>query len=151
MHGKVVVVGSQISVDLLDVLGKMLWGFELQAWYLDALLSGKYLRAVSGHWIFALSILFILFLEGVPPTCESTPCFDHWPRVKAMTTKSENWVLLWPPVFIVIVLAICLARYFFPPLSLLAVALVTMFSRYLFNKMDLFEKQVVPAMKETQS
>ena len=152
VQGKVVVIGSQSAVDRWDVLGESIYGYQLQAAYIDALMSSNYLRAVSGHWIFALQVVFVFMLEAVPFACEYACRYQRWRRLLLLRRLSEFWVWIriWPVAFSVIVFVVCLWAGFFPPLSVLIGALVVMLARIVFDRMDFFEKQLVPVATEAK-
>ena len=70
LKGKVVVIGAESDQDYPSVLGEGMYGFELQARYVAALLSGSYLRQISPLFLllplglyYALSELLIPYLH----------------------------------------------------------------------------------------
>ena len=61
LQGKVVVIGAQSDADYPVVLGKGMYGYELQARYIAALLSGSYLRQISPLFLLLpLGLYFVL-------------------------------------------------------------------------------------------
>jgi CHASE2 domain-containing sensor protein len=70
LRGKVVVIGAESDQDYPSVLGEGMYGFELQARYTAALLSGSYLQQISPLFLllplglyYALSELLIPYLH----------------------------------------------------------------------------------------
>ena len=61
LHGKVVVIGAESDADNQDVLGEGMFGFELQARYIAAQLSGSTLRQISPLFLlFPLALYYLL-------------------------------------------------------------------------------------------
>ena len=150
VRGKVVLIGSQSVADQRLVLGKKRWGYELQAAYIEALLSGSYLKAVPGPWIFGLSVFFLLILEAVPASAEFLHCERHV-HVPSGVRKPELWLWIWSPLFIAVLFACCAVGGYLPPLSVIMGVVLTWLARALFNGMEYFQKQSVPDRKESES
>ena len=63
-EGKVVVVGEKVSTDRQPFLGGSEYGVNLQAQYIDALLSNRFLREVPSCWEWDMVKAFILLFAG---------------------------------------------------------------------------------------
>jgi uncharacterized membrane protein YphA (DoxX/SURF4 family) len=117
--GRIVVIGSETMPDRHPVLGKQLWGVDLQARYIQALLSGRYLRAVPVWVGFVVFAVFVLLIEGLPalmeaytPKLKKHPVFAH-----AFRQRRFVWVAASAVIWIVLTAAVCLALGCLPPLA----------------------------------
>lgn len=152
LRKKVVVIGSQSRVmDRWVVLGVARWGYELQADYIDALVSGQYLRAVPSLMVVALLVVFVGILEGVP--------FVWWwwhSERQRHPEASQNrfewwWYVGWPPGFALGVVLLCLGVKFLPPLSVVLFALTAGVGHLLYFAMSYFGHRVSPFGAEVKS
>jgi hypothetical protein len=85
--GKVVLIGAEDERDHWPVLDSRMWGFELQARYIQVMLSGSYLRGLP-IWIpFLTFASFMFVVEGLPTLLEALiPAGkDHWFLTHAYT------------------------------------------------------------------
>lgn len=70
LKGKVVVIGAQSSTDSYSVMDRDMYGFELQAHYIAALLGGAYLRDISAAWLLLPLALYYCISELLLPYME---------------------------------------------------------------------------------
>ena len=141
VEGKVVLIGSRNGIDQRLVLGQYRWGYELQASYIDAILSEKYLKALPGRWMLGLSIAFLLILEAVPALFESKHG-ETQSSVLNNLLKDGWWLVFWSLLFLGVVLACCLHFQYLPPLSVLIGVVLTMVARGIFIGMEHSRKQM---------
>jgi CHASE2 domain-containing sensor protein len=117
LRGKVVVIGSENVSDRQFVVGNHLWGFELQARYINALLTGSYLRNPPFVVIVLLLLTFFAglnlpFLWNVGKTSRSLSDVSfNYQSIHAFCSatgrlgspsRKRAWRLLYPPLFVVI-------------------------------------------------
>jgi CHASE2 domain len=134
LTGRVVVVGSETSVDEKLVLGKHIWGFELQARYIETLLSGDYLGFLpiwSGLVVFAL---FVFLIEGLPTILIARrPRWRKLPLVRyAYPHRRYLWVVFWAIAIIAVSAFVTLALRYLPPLLVYGDILLVAVTRLLF-------------------
>jgi CHASE2 domain-containing sensor protein len=117
--GRIVVIGSETLPDRHPVLGRQLWGVDLQARYIQALLSGRYLRAVTVWFSFIVFGVFVFLIEGLPavmeaytPSLKKHPIFSH-----AFPRRRFIWVTASAVALIVFTSATCLVLGYLPPLA----------------------------------
>ncbi len=67
LQGKVVVLGAESDSDYQSVLGEGMYGVELQARYIAALLSKSYLRQISPAWLLLPLALYYAIAELLIP------------------------------------------------------------------------------------
>jgi CHASE2 domain-containing sensor protein len=134
MAGRIVVVGAETSTDEKMVVGKRIWGFQLQAAYMEALLSGNYLRYLPLAAGFSLFALFIFLIEGLP-----TILLARRPRWKkkffirhAYPTRRYFWVIVCTGATILGSAVLCLALRYLPPLLVYGDILLVAVTRLLF-------------------
>lgn len=134
MLGRVVVIGSEQDVDRRFALGQRMWGMDLQARYIQALLSGNYLRATPSWLDFLLFCTFIFVIEGLPTILEAFR--PHWKKhrlfSKAFQRRRYVWVGFWTVATIVITSAVALVFGFLPPLILFGDIVLVAVTRLLF-------------------
>jgi len=134
--GKIVVIGAEDPSDVWAVLDHQTWGFDLQARYIEVLLSGNYLRPLPVAAAFLTFALFIFVIEGLP-----TMLAFFRPRWKhkiflghAYQRRRYFWLAFWTVAFIVITSILSLAFRYLPPLivfgdiSLLAITRLLIFA-----------------------
>jgi len=116
-------------IDHWVVLGKRKWGFELQAFYIDALLSGHYLRASPSYLPVLLFAAFVLALEGVPALRKSS---NHilWKRGHVL------WNLILFSTLFVLTSVIFYLMHYLPPLLMLFSALMAVVARLIFSEYE---------------
>ncbi len=145
--GKIVVIGSESPNDEREILGSRIWGFNLQARYIEALLSGKYLRAVPFPAAFTLFGLFVFVIEGLPTLLIALK--PRWKRhpllARAYTRRRYIWVSFWALFFILATSVISLALRFLPPLAVLTDILLISVTRLLFFAAESTETPFVHA------
>src|SRR5215469_2167980 len=80
LKGKIVVLGAESSADKYSVLGKDVYGYQLQAGYIAALLNGAYLRDIPPAWLLLPLLLFYLGAEILLPYMEihKHPVWPLW-------------------------------------------------------------------------
>lgn len=132
--GRVVVIGSEDSLDQKVVMETRLWGFDLQARYIEVLLSGNYLRVLPFAASFGLFALFVFVMEGLP-----TLLIAFRPRWKrrwllhyAYSRRRYIWVSFWAVFFIAASSVMALALRYLPPLPVLIDILFISVTRILF-------------------
>ncbi|HEX5285096.1 MAG TPA: CHASE2 domain-containing protein [Bryocella sp.] len=67
VKGKVVVIGAESSADSYSVTGHEMYGFDLQAHYVAALLGGAYLRDIPAAWLLLPLALYYCLAELLLP------------------------------------------------------------------------------------
>ena len=117
--GKVVLIGDEVESDHWEVLDSRMWGFELQARYIQAILSGSYLRGLPlwvGFFTFAA---FIFMIEGVPTLLGAlAPHWkNHWFLSHAFPHRPYVWVIFWTFFFLTVFTGVALALGYLPPLA----------------------------------
>jgi hypothetical protein len=132
--GKVVVIGAEDDRDRWPVLDSMRWGFELQATYIQVMLSGSYLRAIS-IWptLFAFAA-FIFMIEGLPTLLETFgPRWeDHWFLSHAYEERRYAWVIFWAVSFLSVLTVLALSLGYLPPLAVFGDICLLAITRLLF-------------------
>jgi CHASE2 domain len=116
LRGKVVVIGAESDQDFPAVLGEGMYGFELQARYVAALLSGSYLRQISPLFLllplglyFALSELLIPYMH----------IHRHPPRPLFHIQRPLLWTIGVFAATMAVGVVVPLALHRFPPLGML--------------------------------
>lgn len=125
--GKVIVIGSEGRDDLRQVLGTRMWGFDLHAHYIEALLSGTFLRTVSFGAAFAIFTAFILMTEAVPALLSYyRPRWRHKRFLcHAYKRRRYFWTAFWAVTFVVVTTLVALFLHYLPPLIMFSdIALV---------------------------
>lgn len=117
--GKVVLIGDEVQSDYWPVLDSRTWGFELQARYIQAVLSGSYLRGLPlwvGFFTFAA---FIFVIEGLPTLLAAlVPHWkNHWFMSHAFPHRPYVWVIFWTFCFLTVFTCVALALGYLPPLA----------------------------------
>jgi len=134
LAGKIVIIGSEDPFDRRPVLNKNMWGFDLQARYIQVLLSGRYLHALPFKVAFSVFALFIFVIEGVPTLLESyRPHLRKHPLFsRAFKQRRYVWVIFWMIAFILVCTVISLFFGYLPPLVVFGDILLVVFTRLLF-------------------
>jgi CHASE2 domain-containing sensor protein len=134
MAGRIVVIGAESSTDEKVVVDRHIWGFQLQALYMETLLSGDYLRYLPTFASFALFALFIFLIEGGPVILVARrPRWRKLPFLRyAYRTRRYVWVLIWAGATILGSAVFCLALRYLPPLLVYGDILLITVSRLLF-------------------
>ncbi len=132
LQGKVVVVGAQSSNDQEDVLGHTYYGYQLQAQYLDDLLTGSYLLASPGWLPVTIYLFFVLISEA--PRFIQKPFNDFtenhlFPRTIVHEHLKLFWSLAWAVVFILGSNFLFFLFHFLPPLGLIVFIFSTVFAQ----------------------
>jgi hypothetical protein len=132
--GRVVVIGAEEESDRRTTLGMNLWGVDLQARYIQAMLSGSYLRALPLWISFSLFASFIFIIEGLPTLLEAFR--PHWKNhplfSRAFQRRRYVWVLFWSLIFIVLSTVLALALGYLPPLAVFGDIFLVVVTRLLF-------------------
>lgn len=131
--GKVVVIGAELESDRKVALGASTWGYELQALYIEDLLSGKYLQAVPVGIDFMLFAAFVLFIEGIPTALKALrPEWHEYPVLAwAYHHRNYAWIFLGAALFLVGTSVIALAIGFLPPMLVFGEILLVAVTRLL--------------------
>jgi hypothetical protein len=118
LAGKIVLIGSEDEADRREVLGTRMYGFDMQARYIQVLLSGSYLRSLpffAGLLTFAC---FIFIIEGVPTLLEAFR--PSWRKIRflsrAFPRRRYVWVIFWAIATVILASLLCLAFGYLPPL-----------------------------------
>jgi class 3 adenylate cyclase len=134
LAGKIVVIGSEDLVDQKIVLGSKVWGYDLQGRYMQALLSGAYLRELPLWVVFVLFGCFLVVIELLPGALQA-----WFPRLRehlllrpAFRRKRYLWVVFWTLAFLGITSLICLGFGYLPPLPVFGDIVVVVIARLLF-------------------
>ena len=134
LAGRVVVIGAETPADEKLVLGQRMWGFELQARYIEALLSGDYLGFLPIWWGLAIFGLFVFLIEGLPtiliarrPRWRKLPLVGH-----AYHHRRYLWVIFWAICVIAVSTVLTLALRYLPPLLVYGDILLVAVTRLLF-------------------
>jgi CHASE2 domain-containing sensor protein len=116
LRGRVVVVGAESDTDLQPVLNRDIYGFDLHARYIAALLSHSYMRQISPWFMILLLVLYYGLTELVIP-------YLHIHHKPPFGLRIRHWTLLWlVGAWVLVVIAgmgIPLLMCRFPPLPLL--------------------------------
>jgi CHASE2 domain-containing sensor protein len=131
--GKIVVIGAEDTSDVFPVLDGHKYGFELNARYMEALLSGTYLRGLSPTAILLVFALFIFLIEGLPTLLAfARPRWKHKRFLRhAYQRRRYFWVSFWTVAFILGTGVLSLAFHFLPPLVVFGDILLVAISRLL--------------------
>lgn len=110
---KVVVIGAENEVDHPFLLGERIYGFRLQALYIDALLSDNYLYAAPGYLAVSLFWGFLVVLEAVLVSME---VYSHrrW-HVSASLKARVQWIWIFSSVFFVATIIVFSLKHYLPP------------------------------------
>jgi hypothetical protein len=148
--GKIVLIGSEGGGDHRMVLGTDMWGFDLQARYIDVLLSGNYLYELPFAAAFFIFALFIFVIEGIPTLLIAFR--PHWRRRRlfchAYTRRRYFWVSFWAIVFIVVTSLLSLVLRYLPPLAVLGDIVFVAITRLLSFAAESSEHPFVHAKKK---
>jgi CHASE2 domain-containing sensor protein len=132
--GKVVLIGSEDESDRWPVLSSHMWGFDIQASYIESLLSGNYLRALPVWVTFVLFAAFLFVAEGLPVFLEGYR--PHWKKrrilARAFRRQRYEWVAFWTVFFIVASSVLALAVGYLPPLAVFGDIVLVVVTRVLF-------------------
>ena len=138
-----VVIGAQSEADHWFVLGRKLWGYELQAQYIDALLSGGCRRAAPGYLPILLFLGFLIVLEALP-------FFIRYRYRRKKRREPDFWKddLRWLVILSVsFLLSMTLAFFFLgylPPLLMLFAVLFILSSCLTFAGFEQSKKMILP-------
>jgi class 3 adenylate cyclase len=132
--GKIVVIGAEDIVDQKTVLGSKIWGYDLQGRYMQALLSGAYLRDLPAWVIYSLFGGFLVLIELVPAALQAflPRLGDHLLLRPAYRRKRYLWVVFWTPAFLFLASLICLGAGYLPPIAVFGDIVVLVIARLLF-------------------
>jgi hypothetical protein len=143
--GKIVVIGAENMSDHRIVLGSGMYGFDQQARYIDTLLSGSYLYALSFFASFCIFALFVFVIEGVPTLLVALR--PRWKRKRflchAYTRRRYFWVSFWTVVFVLVTSMISLLLRYLPPLAVLGDITFVAVTRLLFFAAESSEHPLV--------
>ena len=118
LTGKIVVIGSEDEIDRREILGTQMYGFDTQARYIQALLSGSYLRALPFLGALLTFAAFIFIIEGVPTLLEAFR--PSWKKIRflsrAFPRRRYAWVVFWAITTVLLASVLCLALGYLPPL-----------------------------------
>ena len=131
--GKVVLIGAETTSDQRSVLDHEMWGYELQARYIESLLSGDYLRSLPIKSSIILFALYVFLIEGVPVLMLGyVPHWKRKPLVRfAYHKRRFVWVLLCTAGLIVARSVSALVLHYLPPLLVYGDILLLMTTRLL--------------------
>jgi hypothetical protein len=147
LKDKVVVIGSESPNDYPGVPGGKMYGFDLQAHYIAALIAGAYLRDFSPWWIFVVLLAYYGIAEGLLPhlSVREHPVLGL-PHVKAA------W--LWEVGLFVLTLLVGffvpLWRHRFPPLGVMLIVVAIFVPRLLIELWTLINERMDEAEKEKE-
>lgn len=134
LAGKIVLIGSEDLSDQKVVLGSKVWGYDLQGRYMQALLSGAYLRELPFWLVYVLFGGFLVLIEVVPAALRI-----FLPRLReilllrpAYRRKRYLWVIFWTLAFLCLTSLICLGCGYLPPLAVFGDIAVIAIARLLF-------------------
>ena len=134
LAGKIVVIGSEDPADQKIVLGSKVWGFDLQGRYIQALLSGAYLRELPIALVVLLFGGFLVLMEVVPVALQAffPRLRDHILLRAAFQRKRYLWVAFWAISFICLTTLFCLGLGYLPPLAVFGDIVLVAVARLLF-------------------
>jgi hypothetical protein len=134
LSGKIVVIGSEEEVDHREVLGSLMYGVDMQARYIQILLSGSYLRALPFSAALLTFALFVFIIEGVPTLLEAFR--PHWKEIRflsrAFPRRRYIWVIFWAVATVILASLVCLALGYLPPLAVFGDIWLVAITRLLF-------------------
>ena len=127
-------IGAETTSDEKLVLDRHFWGFELQAKYIECLLSGDYLAFLPIWWGFVLFALFIFCIEGLPTFLVARrPRWRHLPLIRfAYPHRRFVWVGFWTVTIIVVTGVAALTLRYLPPLLAYGEILFISITRIMF-------------------
>jgi hypothetical protein len=134
LAGKIVLIGSEDLADQKIVLGSKVWGYDLQGRYMQALLSGAYLRELPLWSVFVLFGCFLVVIELLPLALQAylPRLRDHLLLRPAFRRKRYLWVVFWTVAFVCLTSLICLGSGYLPPLPVFGDIVVLVVARLLF-------------------
>jgi hypothetical protein len=143
--GRIVVIGSEQGADRRIIMGVPMWGFDTQARYIAAMLSGSYLHALPSWMLLPLFALFVIIIEGLPtlfevyrPHWKAHPLLTH-----AFTRRRYVWVIFWTLAFILVLTAVCILLHYLPPLALFGDICLVVITRLLFFLAESVESPLI--------
>jgi CHASE2 domain-containing sensor protein len=116
LRGKVVVIGAQSDQDYPSVLGAGMYGFELQARYVAALLSGSYLRDISPLYLLLLLAIYYALSELLIPYLH---IHRHPPKPLFHIERPLAWSVGLYIALLVLAVTVPVLFHRFPPLGML--------------------------------
>lgn len=137
LKGKVVVIGAESSTDSYTVTGREMYGFELQAHYVAALLGGAYLRDISAAWLLLPLALYYCIAELLLPYMEihKHPVRPLWHIKHAIV-----WEIGLFCVTILIGFFVPLVFHRFPPVGIMLVMVAIFVPRILIESWALLNE-----------
>jgi class 3 adenylate cyclase len=134
LAGKIVLIGSEDPSDQKIVLGSKVWGYDLQGRYMQALLSGAYVRELPAWVIYVLFGGFLVLMEVVPAALRTffPRLRDHLLLRAAYRRKRYLWVVFWTLAFLCLTSLICLGAGYLPPLAVFGDIGIIVLARLLF-------------------
>jgi len=134
LAGKIVLIGAEDLADQKIVLGSRVWGYDLQGRYMQALLSGAYLRELPASVVYFLFASFLVLIELVPTALQAwvPRLHDHLLLRPAFRRKRYVWVVSWTIAFLCLTSLICLGFGYLPPLAVCGDIVVIAIARLLF-------------------
>lgn len=138
LRNKVVVLGAESESDFPVVLGSGMYGFELQAHYIDALLAQGYLRPVSLWFLLFPLTLYYCLSELLIPYMHIR---HHLPWPLFHIDRPLMWTVGVFAVTFVFGAFVPLAFHRFPPLPMLVGLFVILVPRLLIESWALLNEQ----------
>lgn len=140
--GRVVLVGARSTNDQATVLGRPFWGYELQAYYIDALLTGGYLLAPPlVPSVVTYIVYFLLNALLFPP--EGKKARDSW----WSWWRSTSARLIFLAVLTIACIAAFLLLHCIPPLGAFLICFPAVVNNALVQVQDGAQKEMVGATK----
>ncbi len=149
--GRVVLIGDEVESDHWPVLDSRMWGFDLQAHYIQAVLSGSYLRGLPLWAGFLTFAGFIFVIEGMPTLLAAlVPHWkDHWFVSHAFPHRPYAWIIFWTFFFLTVFTGVALALGYLPPLAVFGdICLVAITRLFLFAAHSTGAPLVQPHVKK---
>lgn len=147
--GKVVLIGAESNNDRFITLGRSRWGYELQASYIEAILSSSFLRALPFWASFFLFIVYVVLIEGLPVLLKAF--FPRWRRKlilrDAYGHHCVRWILECTVLFLAFTTAFSLFLRYLPPLPVLGDMLFVAVTRLLIMAAESTETPFVHHVK----
>ena len=151
--GKVILIGAEDESDHWPVLDGRTWGFELQARYIQAMLSGSYLLALPVWLAFVIFAFFIFLVEGLPTLLHAlAPHWKkHWFFGHAFPHRRYMWVIFWTIGILAVSTVLALAFGYLPPLAVFGDICLVATTRLFLFAIDSTGTPLLPPKKRGSS
>jgi hypothetical protein len=137
VKGKIVVIGAESTADEWNLPGGTMYGFELQAHYIAALLGGAYLRDISPAWLLLPLALYYCLAELLLPYMQ---IHKHPVRPLWHVKHAVVWEIGLFCVTMLIAFFVPLLLHRFPPVAIMLVMMAIFVPRILIESWALLNE-----------